>query len=66
MLADRTYFSFLDMDTKSEEIQPIKFKQMSTGLFLSDDNFIYSLCQKIPETGTSSGFRLFDIENCIR
>lgn len=38
---------------------------MCTGLFVSDHNFMYTLSRKNPDTNTASGFRLYDIENCI-
>jgi len=38
---------------------------MCAGLFLSDNNYMYALSHKNKETKTSSGFRLYDIENCI-
>lgn len=63
ILADHTYFYVINMG--SEDAQPTRFKQMCAGLFLSDNNYMYTLCHKNSETKTSSGFRLFDIENCI-
>ncbi len=60
ILADSTYFYVINM--ASQDAQPTRFKQMCAGLFLSDNNYMYALCHK---TKSGSGFRLFDIENCI-
>lgn len=35
------------------------------GLFFSDNNYMYTLSNKRPALNISSGFRLFDIWNCI-
>ena len=32
---------------------------------MSDSNFIYTLTHKNEKEGIQSGFRLYDIENCI-
>lgn len=63
ILADQTYFYVIDMSSPEE--QPQKFKQMCAGLFLSDNSYMYTLSHKNPETGGRSGFRLYDLENCI-
>ena len=63
ILLDETYFYTINLKNLDET--PSKFKQMCTGLFVSDHNFMYTLSRKNPETNTASGFRLYDIENCI-
>ena len=63
ILLDETYFYVINLRNLDET--PSKFKQMCTGLFVSDNNFMYTLSRKNPDTNTASGFRLYDIENCI-
>ena len=63
ILVDETYFYVINLRNMDEI--PSKFKQMCIGLFVSDNNFMYTLSHKNPDTNTASGFRLYDIENCI-
>ena len=63
IFADETYFYVINM--MRDDVPPVKFKQMCSGLFLSDDNYMYTLSHKNPDTNTESGFRLYDIRNCI-
>jgi hypothetical protein len=63
ILVDDTYFYVMNLRNMDEI--PSKFKQMCIGLFVSDNNFMYTLSHKNPDTNTDSGFRLYDIENCI-
>jgi hypothetical protein len=39
--------------------------QNIAGLFLSDNNYLYTLSHKRPERNIGSGFRLYDVWNCI-
>jgi hypothetical protein len=63
IFADHTYFYVINM--MNSNIEPVRFKQMCSGLFLSDGNYMYTLSHKNPDTNTESGFRLYDIRNCI-
>lgn len=40
--------------------------QNIAGLFLTDNNFLYTLSHKRPEKNIGSGFRLYDVWNCIQ
>ncbi len=64
------HFFFMDsfhiykIDRKSQEI--IVFEDQNiAGLYFSDDNYLYTLSHKRPEKNVGSGFRLYDIWNCI-
>jgi hypothetical protein len=63
ILADDTYFYVINM--LDANLPPVKYKQMCAGMFLSDGNYMYTLSHKNPGTKTESGFRLYDIRNCI-
>jgi hypothetical protein len=63
LLADHTYFYVINF--AKQDSQPTRYKQMCSGIYLSDHNYMYTLSHKNTETGTSSGFRLYDIGNCI-
>lgn len=63
ILVDETYFYVVDFTDPNFERK--RFEQRCAGLFLSDNNFIYTLTHKNQEKDILSGFRLYDIENCI-
>ena len=63
ILADTGHFYVIDMGNQS--VEPLRFEQRCAGLYLSDNNFMYTLTHKNGELGIQSGFRLYDIENCI-
>jgi hypothetical protein len=64
------HFFFIDdchiykIDKKSKQIVAFE-NQNCAGLFLSDNNYLYTLSHKRPDKGIGSGFRLYDIWNCI-
>lgn len=63
IMSDSEYFYVLDMS--NPDYQPMKYEQRCAGLFLSDNNYMYTLTHKNLQQGIQSGFRLYDIENCI-
>lgn len=63
ILADDVFFHVIDMAQHDED--PMQFEQRCAGVFLSDDNYMYTLTNKNVQKNISSGFRLYDIENCI-
>jgi hypothetical protein len=54
--------NFYKIDMIANEAVALK-DQNCVGLFFSDDNYLYTLSHK--SNGVSSGFRLYDIDNCI-
>jgi hypothetical protein len=63
ILADEQFFHVIDMGKHDEE--PQQFEQKCAGLFISDNSYMYTLTHKNPKLGMTSGFRLYDVENCI-
>lgn len=54
--------NFYQINLETNEIQTFP-QQRSIGVFFSDNNYLYTLSHKRGDI--SSGFRLYDIENCI-
>jgi hypothetical protein len=52
------------IDKKSHKVATFPHQNIA-GLFLSDNNYLYTLSHKRPDKGISSGFRLYDVWNCI-
>lgn len=42
------------------------YDQNIAGIFLSDNNYLYTLSHKRPDKNIGSGFRLYDVWNCIQ
>ena len=64
------HFFFMDnyhiykIDKVTKSIHVFQDQNIS-GLFFSDNNYLYTLSHKRPEKNISSGFRLYDVWNCI-
>lgn len=64
------HFFFVDeyhiykIDKKSKTVTAFENQNIS-GLFLSDDNYLYTLSHKRTDKGISSGFRMYDVWNCV-
>jgi hypothetical protein len=58
------HYHIYKIDKKSKEIFIFEDQNIA-GLFFSDNNYLYTLSHKRPEKNVGSGFRLYDVWNCI-
>ena len=62
ILVDNDHFYKIDISTNDV----MKFEnQQCVGIFFSDNNYLYTLSHKPLYKQGVSGFKLYDVENCI-